>query len=582
MAKTIIHLPQNVSTLTSVDFNTPNAIYVIEKDYQLVGDNNLDSESTVEIKENCTLLFLGGTFSGATLQLNNTVIEGASKSISCKVTGTQYELDADAFNLTQSIMQSIVNTVKVLHLHGEYDSSIFNNIQIGGESSSNGDSSITIFGNGATINVIDPTQNNDNEQIEYCGIHIQTNDFVKITDIKFVVSSGCAIIKDAYETDDTKLSYLIDRCHFNVNSKSNGIMLICTREGNITNCTFEGGKPTSEGIFLQRAVNTNVIGCLFSDLGYGIHCQGVVQNGTYDPHTCGLNVQSAIILGCNYGVWVQGSDSFFLNNSMIDYCIYPLTIVSQDGANVTNNYLSNRISTNTNNNNQDFYTIRIYNESNYPDDYNKKIIISKNTIVCNQSNSYGIYMNVVSTNCLISDNTIEFFTKYGIHLYKESFPEGDNPIEKLVIDNNRFAFDDRDNIEACIGNCSYDGTNSIVLSNNYVVCNESVSLVKCTSGMGNYLYHNNHRMLPESSDAIKIGNEARNTTRYKIPVVVQAYQNSVSVENPFRSIAVLVSIANMPYFATVSNVSADNILLNVSSMAESYTFYVIVEWINNI
>ena len=89
-------------------------------------------------------------------------------------------------------------------------------------------------------------------------------------------------------------------------------------------------------------------------------------------------------------------------------------------------------------------------------------------------------------------------------------------------------------------------------------------------------------MLPESSDAIKIGNEARNTTRYKIPVVVQAYQNSVSVENPFRSIAVLVSIANMPYFATVSNVSADNILLNVSSMAESYTFYVIVEWINNI
>ena len=582
MAKTIIHLPQNVSTLTSVDFNTPNAIYVIEKDYQLVGDNNLDSESTVEIKENCTLLFLGGTFSGATLQLNNTVIEGASKSISCKVTGTQYELDADAFNLTQAIMQSIVNTVKVLHLHGEYDSSIFNNIQIGGDSSSDGDSSITIFGNGATINVINPNPNNDNDPSSYYGIHIHTNDFVKITDIKFVVSSGCAIFKDAPETDDTKLSFLIDRCHFNVNSDCNGIRLICTREGNITNCTFEGGKPTSEGIFLQRAVNTNVIGCLFSDLGYGIHCQGVIQNGTYDPHTCGLNVQSAIILGCNYGVWVQGSDSFFLNNSMIDYCIYPLTIVSQDGANVTNNYLSNRISTNTNNNNQDFYTIRIYNESNYPDDYNKKIIISKNTIVCNQSNSYGIYMNVVSTNCLISDNTIEFFTKYGIHLYKESFPEGDNPIEKLVIDNNRFAFDDRDNIEACIGNCSYDGTNSIVLSNNYVVCNESVSLVKCTSGMGNYLYHNNHRMLPESSDAIKIGNEARNTTRYKIPVVVQAYQNSVSVENPFRSIAVLVSIANMPYFATVSNVSADNILLNVSSMAESYTFYVIVEWINNL
>lgn len=29
MAKTIIHLPQNVSKLTSVDFNTPNAIYVI-------------------------------------------------------------------------------------------------------------------------------------------------------------------------------------------------------------------------------------------------------------------------------------------------------------------------------------------------------------------------------------------------------------------------------------------------------------------------------------------------------------------------------------------------------------------------
>ena len=588
--------------------------------YEMSGAIDL-SGGTVTVPPCCTLQFEKGTkITNGTLVLNNTVFEGAKHSIRTIVSGTQYELDTDDFDLTgtnkAAIMQSIVNTATVIQLHGKLED-VFENITIENltEFTENPNDYVespkTFIGNGATI-VNDFTS-------EVAALYIKTDDLIRITDINFEIAAGWAIKKDTIQRQThTRLSFIIDRCRFKRTDdayQSGLIRLINSREGNVTNCIFvSNGVYGGIGIDRSNAVNTNVIGCMFDNLKYGIiaigqHVNGPVQNGgdgddNYTSYACGLNVQSAVVLGCKYGIYIEGNDSFYLNNSMIDFCVYPLMIVSQDGANITNNYFSARRPLDVPKNNYPTYEhtaiISIINQpTKGASQANKRVILYGNTIYGHRNNAcHGIDMDVESIDCTIQNNTFDFFKEYGIQLSHTNptlSPTGDSNwvTEKLVIDNNRFHFvlaniDYNNGVEgsnaysgldAIFGN-SFTGDEPVIISNNYVMNenNNSIQTKFISAGgtyFGDFLSFGNHDYLAETPTGTG-GSEIkyafrRNSTRIKINLSMTSSQSQLTINNPMNSANVVVYVANNKYPILVNSISVSNIVFRKdNNMAMSF------------
>lgn len=541
--------------------------------YELSGDIDLAGTSVI-IPERCVLQFAEGTkITNGKIILNNTQIRGAKHSIAVEVSGIQRELDSDDFDLTSNqktaIMQSIVNTANIIQLHG-YLENVFDNIEIGGKET-------MLIGNGAKI---------VNTTVNASAITITDNSFIRIVDLDFSISSGYAIYKDVCPTTSTCLSFIIDRCHFvsTGNSSTAIIQLLGSREGNITNCFFEGsGKTGCIGINRQNAVNTNVIGCMFSNLSYGIKAIGVTtpsdsSTELYSKFACGLNVQSAVMLGCKYGIYIEGNDSFFLNNSMIDFCDNPLVLISQDGANITNNYFSTSTVYND-------YTATITvrnNSSKGTANRNQRIIISGNTIYGHRtSNNYGIDMSVKSKDCTIQGNTLDFFTGHGIYMRNES-AESSWTIEKLVIDNNRFyfAYSNEDGIGG------YAGDPAIIVTNNYAIESSTTKLMNVGSPYyGNYVYSGNHDYLasvPSGDEGSKVYYASRrNSTRMKIGLTMAANVNTLTINNPMNSdTSLVVYVANNRYPICVYSISSSQIVFTKTTN-EAVSFTAIIEHILN-
>ena len=593
---TTISINQGDSLATKL--TTANALYVISGTYDL-------ADAEINVPRGSTLVFDNGSkIKNGKLALNNTVFEGAKHSIATEVCGVQDELDTDYFDLTLSnktaIMQSIVNTADTIQLHGRLEN-VFNNITIGEKNTS-------IIGNGAKI--INTTTRS------VTAFVITTNCYCKIEDIEFVISSGCAISKNAGREGNTKLSFIIDRCRFKSTSKSNVpalIELINSREGNITNCFFEYSNGNdyygSIGIDRGNAVNTNVIGCMFSNLNYGIkaigqHVDGPVIEGgdgddQYTSYACGLNVQSAVMLGCKYGIYIEGNDSFFLNNSMIDYCTNPLVIISQDGANITNNYFSTSTSFDTYN---AVITLR-NNPNKTAANENKRIIISSNTIYGHRTtNCNGIDMVVECIDCTIQGNTFDFFTNYGINLIKNNNPGTGWSTEKLVIDNNRFYFGNfaNNNIYVNmygINGTGYTGGSSAIIMNNYAIENKydydndvynihihiSTKLIKANdSYAGSYLSFGNHDYLKVNSvpDAIRQAS-IMNHSRMKLELTMQSTDTQLEINNPMPGEPnLVVYVANNPCPINVSHLPDQNsssIIFTKAVTNDDITFTAIIE-----
>lgn len=541
--------------------------------YELSGTFDLAGE-VIEIPSGCVLKFDEGTrIANGTLSLNNTVFEGAKHSIDALVSGNQYELDTDNFNLTGSdkvtIMQSIVSTATSIQLHGRLED-VFDGIQIGGKKTS-------LIGNGATI---------ANTTVTNSAIIITDNSFVRIVDIDFIISSGDAIYKDVVPELNTVLSFMIDRCNFISTGGSSTaiIQLLGSREGNITNCFFKGsGKTGSIGINRQNAVNTNVIGCMFSNLSYGIKAIGVnaskdASSEEYSVFACGLNVQSAIMLGCKYGIYIEGNDSFFLNNSMIDYCDNPLVLMSQDGANITNCYFS----TSTVHNDYDATITVRNNTSKGAENRNQRIIISGNTIYGHRTtNNYGIDMSVKSKDCIIQYNTIDYFIGHGIYMRNESAEAGWTT-EKLVIDNNRFhfAYTYQDGIGG------YTGDPAIIITNNYAMEGSTTKLMSVGSPhYGNYVYDANHDYLaavPSGNEGSKVYYASRkNCTRMKIGLTMAANDSTLIINNPMNGDTnLVVYVANNRYPICVYSISSTQIVFTKTT-SNAVTFTAIIEHISN-
>lgn len=592
MATVIVYPNQNLQQQLS----TTNTTYEFSGTYDLGGNS-------VIVPSGCILKFIGGTIiTNGTLSLNSTFFEGAKHCIRTLVSGNQYELDNDVFDLTQTnksaIMQSIVDTATCIQLHGRL-SNVFNNITIENDTEFTDDPNDHVekpkifMGNGATI------VNSFTTEVD--AINIKTNDFIRITDLNFAIKKGRAINKNTINREtDTRLSFIIDRCRFKKTASNSHalIQLINSREGTISNCFFEG-LNNGIGINRENAVNTNVISCMFRKLSYGIKAVATHTNADgsdeYSSYACGLNVQSAVILGCTYGIFIEGNDSFFLNNSMIDYCTNPLVIISQDGANITNNYFSTSTSSGTYN---AIITLR-NNPNKTAANENKRIIISGNTIYGHRTtNCYGIDMDVDSIDCTIQGNTFDYFLPDGIILRPHGNPNDDWAIEKLVIDNNRFHFgglaNSNVNMYAIRGD-NFTGDEPVIITNNYVMESKKNNVTPQiitkfmapeSSYFGNYLSFGNHDYL-ESVPAGDYGNQNYyasriNHSRMKFELYMGEAVTQISLNNPMpgeQKLVVYVANNPCPINVDMSHILDSNsrIIFNRAASGEVITFTAIVE-----
>ena len=587
---------KSTSTSNSAAFTETDTLYELSCNLDLAG-------ATVKIPERCILKFEeGAKISNGTLALNNTLFEGTRHCILTEVSGIQKELDTDYFDLTKenktAIMQSIVDTASVIQLHGRLEN-VFYNIQLGNKD-------LSLIGNGATV------VNTFTESAP--AIVITSNNFVRIVDLDFEISSGYAIYKNVPPELETKLSFIIDRCRFvgvGITDVTTFIELLGSREGNISNCFFEGPteshcigmlgsregnisncffeEPTEIyciGINRTSAVNTNVIGCMFSNLKYGIKAVGVktsrdVSSEQYSVFACGLNVQSAVMVGCEYGIYIEGNDSFFLNNSMIDHCVNPLVMMSQDGANVTNNYFSTSCKTPSD------YTATITvrnNSSKGAVNRNQRIIISGNTIYGHRTtNNHGIDFDVESKDCTIQGNTLDFFTDHGIYLRHDNTGT-EWTTQKLVIDNNRFYFA----YGSCdgIGGYNYTGDFAVIITNNYAIEGDNTQLLNAgTPYLGNYVCSGNHDYLPD----IPSGSEGpqvyyasrRKSTRMKIGLVMEANSNTLTISNPMNEdTRIVVYVGNNRYPICVESITSTHIVFS-KGVSEAVSFFAIIEHVLN-
>lgn len=593
--------------------NLANTVYKLSGSYDLGG-------KSVTVPSGSILKFVEGTkITNGKLVLNSTLFEGAKHCIRTTVSGTQYELDTDDFDLTEdnkvAIMKSIVNTATVIQLHGKLVN-VFKNITIESKnelSDNHVEKPKTFIGNGATIV--------NTFTSEVAAIYIKTDDLIRITDLNFEIKNGWAIKKDTINRQEhTRLSFIIDRCRFKRTSdkyKSGLIRLINSREGNITNCIFmSNGVFGGIGIDRSNAINTNVIGCMFSNLKFGIYAKGEHKDGEppqgdkkdkYTSYACGLNVQSAVMLGCEYGIYIEGNDSFFLNNSMIDFCVYPLVIVSQDGANITNNYFSAKAydTDNPDKNIIGSYAfpaiISVHNNTSlgFSIEENKRIIISGNTIYGHRDYyCYGIDMDVDSIDCTIQGNTFDSFLPDGIILRAHDNPGDGWAIEKLVIDNNRFHFGglDKSNVNMyAIRGEDFAGDEPVIITNNYVMeskRNNVPSEIKTkfmapeSSYFGNYLSFGNHDYL-ESVPAGDYGNQTlyasrMNHSRMKFELYMGKTVTRVVLKNPMpgeQKLVVYVANNPCPINVDMSHILDNDslIIFTRTSAKTEVTFTAIVE-----
>lgn len=545
----VVTVPQNRSAgqnMLSQDMLAESGvIYEIRYRYDLGG-------RTIKIPEGCTLFMNGGTISNGTLILNETDITGVPQSLAVTVGGTQRQLDLSYFVLKdRSILQSIVNTAHIIRLSGEYVD-IFDNISV--------DSELFIIGNGATIR---------NTGGIATAISVTSNKLFQIKDVTFEVTDGCAIHKKARTNETaTRLSFLAENCTFRCKSSNNTrydlVHLERSRESTISNCRFLETDTLCmfTGIRTDCAVNPSVTVCQFSNLDYGIRAVGA--SGDDALFCCGLNVQSVTMLGCDYGIRISNYASFFLNNSMIDFCHMPLLLESQDGANITNNYFSTKRYLKRGDFNSSV-AFRIYDKNS---NCNRHILFTGNTVYGHrQTDNYGLEMDVYGKDCIIADNLFEHFTGYAIHFVNSG---SNNPIENTNIRGNRFKFSEGLDITAAIGSDTYPGSGNIYISENYLYDPDSSinsnKLVKGTEDYvhGYYNFRSNHIYQPTTSQSGTVVSSIiqarkKDSTHIRLSLKFERGSDTLTIPNPMCDSHTLVTICNNSIPVNVTRIGNNTI-----------------------
>lgn len=259
--------------------------------------------------------------------------------------------------------------------------------------------SVVLSGYGATIN---STGANG-------GIY-KTDHDNKLTVEGLSFTGAGAGIKHAATPDVTAYDELdIIACSFDMNSGVYGIYSSGGRESRIQNCVFFNTN-SGNGIYFKDTVSPFVSTCIFRGGGYV--GRGIYYPGTGTPFDAGLIIRDCQIMGWDKGLEVVGCDWLVIEGSTIDYNNQSIKLASQDGANISNNYIGSLGATAA-------LWITSDAAASAPN-YSDKIIVINNTFTGHYEggNTYDCILvdgSPASDEVQISNNNIHFYTRYGIN-----------------------------------------------------------------------------------------------------------------------------------------------------------------------
>lgn len=271
---------------------------------------------------------------------------------------------------------------------------------------------VTIIGNNATLNASGSN-----------GAIYKTDHDNKLTirNIKFTGTTG--VYHNSVATETVRDELLIDECSFTQNSGYYGLKLIGTREPIILKSYFYNSSSGS-GIYFKDTVSPFVNLCVFKGTGYT--GRGIFYNGNGAGTDAGLVVRDTEIMGWDKGVEVIGCDWLNIEGSTIDYNNYSIKLASQDGANISGNYIGS-LGANP--------ALWITSDTGATDpNYSTKIHIINNTFTGHWAtdNTYDCVLidgSPYADQINISNNTFSFYTRNGIRFSTNA---------KLTITNNFF------------------------------------------------------------------------------------------------------------------------------------------------
>jgi hypothetical protein len=237
--------------------------------------------------------------------------------------------------------------------------------------------------------------------------------------------SGAGIKQDATVQFSSQDELDIIGCSFNMDSGVYGIYIDGGRNPRIQNCFFRNVN-SGNGVYFKDTVSPFLETCTFKGGGYV--GRAVYYPGTGQGTDAGLIINNCEILGWDKGVEVVGCDWLVIQGSTIDYNNYSIKLGSQDGANISNNYIGSLAA------NPALWIT--YDAAGVDPAYSEKIIVVNNTFTGHYEggNTYDCIL-LDGTNSpdstVIANNSFSFYTRSGINFSLNN--------TRLLVEGNTFA-----------------------------------------------------------------------------------------------------------------------------------------------
>ena len=280
------------------------------------------------------------------------------------------------------------------------------------------------------------------------------------------VGAGAGIKQDAPVQLSSQDELDIIGCSFNMDSGVYGIYIDGGRNPRIQNCFFRNVN-SGNGIYFKDTVSPFVETCTFKGGGYV--GRAVYYPGTGQGTDAGLILNNCEILGWDKGLEVVGCDWLVIQGCTIDYNNYSIKLGSQDGANISNNYIGSLAA------NPALWIT--YDAAGVDPAYSEKIIVVNNTFTGHYEggNTYDCIL-LDGTNSpdstIIANNSFSFYTRSGVNFSLDS--------TRLFIEQNTFAPRPGFGV-APIYNTLGATDSGVVISGNYFSSSTTISAMNVTT-----------------------------------------------------------------------------------------------------
>jgi hypothetical protein len=218
-------------------------------------------------------------------------------------------------------------------------------------------------------------------------------DGIKFTGGGYGIEFACADESVSYD------EYAISNCTFSMDTGIYGLYMVGAREGTIENCYF----TTGNGIYRSHSNVCFIRGCIFKSTGTQVGT-AIYDNGDAVSTSCGLQINSCVIMGYDIGIKIVETDDFNIESCTVDYNTTNIQILGQDTGTILGNYLGS-VGTNP------AISVGLSGAVG-----SQNIIISDNKIVGHATTAgYDCISVYDSANVSILNNYIAFYTRYGIN-----------------------------------------------------------------------------------------------------------------------------------------------------------------------